>query len=405
MTIPSRENKQPTSPYKTVGAIFFVVAAVVCTLVFFQFQGDFKSKMPLTMLAARSGLVLEPGSKVTYNGVAIGRVASISEVEHDGKPAAKLMLGVDPKYVQFIPANVDASIVATTVFGNKYVSFTSPKDPAPQSITADAVIDATSVTTEFNTLFETITSIAEKVDPVKLNATLSGVADAVSGLGTKFGDSIVNANAVLDDLNPRMDQFRYDIRRLGDLADVYTGASPDLWEFLDNAVKTSRTLNRQQSNLDEALMASVGFGNTGADVFERGGPYLERGVHDLLPSSQLLDEYSPELLCVIRNYAEATPVVTDVEAGNGYAAKVNAQILGVENRYVYPDNLPRTNARGGPGGRPGCWAQVTRDLWPTPYLVMDSGVSIAPYNHFDLGQPLMTEYVWGRQVGENTINP
>jgi phospholipid/cholesterol/gamma-HCH transport system substrate-binding protein len=388
-----------------VGAIFFVVAAVVCTLVFFQFQGDFKSKVPLTMLAARSGLVLEPGSKVTYNGVAIGRVASISEVEHDGKPAAKLMLGVDPKYVQFIPANVDASIVATTVFGNKYVSFTSPKDPAPQSITADAVIDATSVTTEFNTLFETITSIAEKVDPVKLNATLSGVADAVSGLGTKFGDSIMNANAVLDDLNPRMDQFRYDIRRLGDLADVYTDASPDLWKFVDNAVKTSHTLNRQQSNLDQALMASVGFGNTGADIFERGGPYLVRGVHDLLPTSQLLDEYSPELLCVIRNYAEATPIVTDVEAGNGYAAKVNAQILGVENPYVYPDNLPRTNARGGPGGRPGCWAPITRDLWPTPYLVMDSGVSIAPYNHFDLGQPLMTEYVWGRQVGENTINP
>ncbi|MDT7793861.1 MAG: phospholipid/cholesterol/gamma-HCH transport system substrate-binding protein [Mycobacterium sp.] len=405
MTIPSRENKQPTSPYKTVGAIFFVVSAVVCTLVYFQFQGDFKSKMPLTMLAARSGLVLEPGSKVTYNGVAIGRVSSISEVEHDGKPAAKLMLGVDPKYVQFIPANVDASIVATTVFGNKYVSFTSPKDPAPQSITADAVIDATSVTTEFNTLFETITSIAEKVDPVKLNATLSGVADAVSGLGTKFGDSIMNANAVLDDLNPRMDQFRYDIRRLGDLADVYTDASPDLWKFVDNAVKTSHTLNRQQSNLDQALMASVGFGNTGADIFERGGPYLVRGVHDLLPTSQLLDEYSPELLCVIRNYAEATPIVTDVEAGNGYAAKVNAQILGVENPYVYPDNLPRTNARGGPGGRPGCWAPITRDLWPTPYLVMDSGVSIAPYNHFDLGQPLMTEYVWGRQVGENTINP
>jgi phospholipid/cholesterol/gamma-HCH transport system substrate-binding protein len=388
-----------------VGAIFFVVSAVVCTLVYFQFQGDFKSKMPLTMLAARSGLVLEPGSKVTYNGVAIGRVSSISEVEHDGKPAAKLMLGVDPKYVQFIPANVDASIVATTVFGNKYVSFTSPKDPAPQSITADAVIDATSVTTEFNTLFETITSIAEKVDPVKLNATLSGVADAVSGLGTKFGDSIMNANAVLDDLNPRMDQFRYDIRRLGDLADVYTDASPDLWKFVDNAVKTSHTLNRQQSNLDQALMASVGFGNTGADIFERGGPYLVRGVHDLLPTSQLLDEYSPELLCVIRNYAEATPIVTDVEAGNGYAAKVNAQILGVENPYVYPDNLPRTNARGGPGGRPGCWAPITRDLWPTPYLVMDSGVSIAPYNHFDLGQPLMTEYVWGRQVGENTINP
>ena len=36
---------------------------------------------------------------------------------------------------------------------------------------------------------------------------------------------------------------------------------------------------------------------------------------------------------------------------------------------------------------------------------MDSGNSIAPYNHFELGQPIMNEYVWGRQVGEFTINP
>ena len=68
-------------------------------------------------------------------------------------------------------------------------------------------------------------------------------------------------------------------------------------------------------------------------------------------------------------------------------------------------NLPRVNARGGPEGRPGCWQPLTRDLWPMPYLVMDTGASIAQYNHIELGQPLLIEYVWGRQIGENTINP
>jgi len=63
------------------------------------------------------------------------------------------------------------------------------------------------------------------------------------------------------------------------------------------------------------------------------------------------------------------------------------------------------NARAGPEGRPGCWQDITRYLWPAPYLVMDTGASIAPYNHFELGQPMFIEYVWGRQIGENTINP
>ncbi len=93
------------------------------------------------------------------------------------------------------------------------------------------------------------------------------------------------------------------------------------------------------------------------------------------------------------------------------------------------------NARGGPEGKPGCWQPVTKDLWPNPYLVMDDGASIAPYNHIELASPfgcaglppcllpivipsvpiplvaaapLITpgsEYIWGRQFGENTINP
>ena len=79
---------------------------------------------------------------------------------------------MDPKYFKYIPQNVIADISATTVFGNKYISFTSPKDPTPQRITTKDVIDVTSVTTEFNTLFETVVDVAQQVDPVKLNQTL-----------------------------------------------------------------------------------------------------------------------------------------------------------------------------------------------------------------------------------------
>ena len=111
------------------------------------------------------------------------------------------------------------------------------------------------------------------------------------------------------------------------------------------------------------------------------------------------------MFCTIRNFADVAPKVAQLESGNHYAAQLGVAIAGTENPYVYPDNLPRVNGRGGPGGKAGCWAPITRDLWPAPYLVMDSGNSIAPYNHFELGQPLANEYVWGRQYGENTINP
>ncbi len=404
MTAPMNPDRRP--PYKLAGLALTMIVALGLALVYFQFRGDFTPKTQLTLMASRSGLVMDSGSKVTYNGVEIGRVARVEEIDDGGTPKAKLTLEVNPKYIKSIPANVDAQIRATTVFGNKYVSFTSPKNPAARRISAKDIIQVSSVTTEFNTLFETVVSISEKVDPVKLNETLAATAQALDGLGDLFGQSITHGNEILADLNPQMPQIRHDTQTLADLAEAYSDASPDLWEALKNAVITARTFNERQVNLDAALMASIGVSTTGTDVFERGGPYLSRGAEDLVPTSQLLQYYSPEILCTTRNYAEVGPKVWAVLGGdNGYSLKSAGTTSGAGNPYVYPDNLPRVNAHGGPEGKPGCWQKITHDLWPMPYLVMDTGYSMAPYNHFEIGQPYAVEYVWGRQFGEYTINP
>lgn len=403
MTAPM--NKPRTPPYKLAGLVLTLLTIAAVVLVYLQFRGDFLDREKLTMLSARAGLSMDPGAKVTYNGVEIGRVAAVNAVDVDGEPRAKITLDVDPKYLELIPKNVEANISATTVFGNKYISFSSPKDPSPQRITPADTIDVTSVTTEFNTLFETVVDISSQVDPIKLNQTLAATAEALDGLGDRFGQSIINGNEILTDINARMPQLREDNRLLADLGEVYADAAPDLFDGLENAVTTARTLNEQQANIDQALMAAVGFGNTGADIFERGGPYLIRGAEDLIRPSEILDEYSPALFCTIRNFHDVEPKVAASLGGNGYSLRTLSGLMGAGNPYVYPDNLPRVNARGGPEGRPGCWQPITRDLWPAPYLVMDTGASIAPYNHFELGQPILIEYVWGRQIGENTINP
>jgi phospholipid/cholesterol/gamma-HCH transport system substrate-binding protein len=146
-------------------------------------------------------------------------------------------------------------------------------------------------------------------------------------------------------------------------------------------------------------MAAVGLGNSGGDVVERGGPYFVRDAQDSTPTSQLLDDYSPALFCMFRNFHDVDIKAARVLGGNGYSSNGMVWLMGAGNPYVYPDNLPRVNARGGPEGRPGCWQPITRDLWPAPYLVMDTGASIAPYNHFELGQPMLIDYVWDARWG------
>ena len=390
---------------KLAGLVLLLILGAVVSLSYLQFRGALSDTTRLIVMSGRSGLVLDPGAKVTYNGVVVGRVTDIDVVESSGPPSARLTVEIGTGYMSVIPANVVVDLVASTIFGNKYVAFSAPPDPSAVRVAGGAVITASTVTTEFQTLFETVTGIAEKVDPARLNLTLSAAAEALTGLGTRVGRSLTNANEALTELNPRLPQLRAGVIRLADLADLLTDAGPDLVDALDNALTTAVTLNDHRGELDAALLASIGFAGTAAETIERGAPYLIRGAADFVPTSQLFDTYSPEFFCGLRNAAELVPAANAAFGGNGYSLSTNTLLLGAPNPYIYPENLPRVNARGGPGGAPGCWQKITRDFWPAPYLVMDTGASIATYNHFELGQPFLTEHVWGRQVGQNTINP
>ncbi len=227
---------------------------------------------------------------MTYNGVPIGRVGAVST--DGGDPVRALVrLDIDPKYLDLLPANVQTSIQATTVFGNKYVAFTSPEHPSPQRVSSSTPIDVTAVTTEFNTLFETITAISEQVDPVKLNQTLSATAQALTGLGSAFGQSLADGNTILDDVNPRMPALRRDIAALADLGERYAAAGPDLFDGLAHAARSAGTFNSQRGHLDAALVARSASPGPVRDILERGGPYLQRGAQDLIPTSKLFDKY------------------------------------------------------------------------------------------------------------------
>ena len=220
------------------------------------------------------------------------------------------------------------------------------------------------------------------MDPVKLNLTLSAAAQALTGLGDKFGQSIVNANAILDDVNPQMPQDPPGHSAAGGVSATRTpNAAPDLFDFLNNAVITARThQSSSRSELDQALLAAAGFGNTGGDIFSSGGPYLVRGAADLVPTAQLLDTYSPELFCTDpqlprhraqgrrRRWAatatrcEPTPRLlsglglsrTHCRSGSRHRAAVGSAALAGWSAVrrtptSIPDNLPRVNAAAARG--------------------------------------------------------
>ena len=127
---------------------------------------------------------------------------------------------------------------------------------------------------------------------------------------------------------------------------------------------------------------------------------VREGLRSLLGSDQRFE--------IVGEAADGLAAVNAAEALHPDVVVLDVSLPGLNGAQLarrLKENLPRVNARGGPGGAPGCWQPLTHDLWPAPELVMDSGNSLAPYNHLDTGSPYAIEYVWGRQVGDNTINP
>src|SRR5882757_9000611 len=111
-----------------------VVGSILLTAGFFT--GSFSSYVPVTLTSDRSGLVMEPGGKVKLRGVEGGRVATVE----GGNQHVTLKLAIDPGQVEYIQANVEAQIRATTAFGAKFVDLIYPSDPSTKPLSAGTVL-------------------------------------------------------------------------------------------------------------------------------------------------------------------------------------------------------------------------------------------------------------------------
>ncbi len=134
-------------------------------------------------------------------------------------------LEIDPDQVRYIPANVEAQISATTAFGAKFVDLVIPPNPSPGRLAAGAVLHSKNVSTEINTVFENVVDLLNMIDPLKLNAVLTAVADGVRGQGQRIGEATIDLNEVLQALNLRSDTIGRDWRSLKNFGDTYDAAA------------------------------------------------------------------------------------------------------------------------------------------------------------------------------------
>lgn len=304
-------------------------------------------------------------------GVQVGHVATIkSQVD-----SVSLQLDLYPDQVKYIPANAQAEIRATTAFGAKYVDLVYPDHPSPQPITAGTVIPSRNVTNEVNTVFQNLVGVLDQIDPPKLNAVLSALAEGVRGQGQQIGEAVTDANQVLQAINPRMGTAQDDLRSLKGAADAYSSAAPNILATLSAASTTSVTVSQHARDLDALLLSTIGFSQEGIALLAPNQDNLVRAVNTLEPTTNLLLKYNPEYTCLLTG----SKFWLDhggyqASGGNGRTVILDDALLFGDDIYRYPDNLPVVGAKGGPGGKPGCGSLPDASKnYPVRQLVTDTG--------------------------------
>lgn len=353
--------------YALILVVLIVVAIPLCVT---AFRRDFTDYADVTLVSDRAGLVMDVNAVVKYRGVEVGRVSSI-----DPKNGATLGLELDPDQLRYIPANVEAQISAPTVFGAKYVDLRPPSDPSRKRLAAGAVLTTNKVSIESNTVLKDLVGVLNQIDPAKINAVLSALGEGFRGKGPAIGQAITDFNQVLLEVNPRSELIRADWRAFGGFSDAYAGAAQNLVNVLDAGGDAAAVITRQSKALDDALVALTGLGRSGNKLIEPNEGNLIHLLNVLEPTTRLLMKYNPELTCTFlgaklimdRGYSDAFSF-------NGRSFIADAGLLGGDDAYRYPDNLPVVDIKGGPGGTPGCGSlpDVEKNF-PQRYLVTNSG--------------------------------
>ena len=336
-----------------------------------SFGETFRSYVPVTLSSDRAGLVMEANADVMMRGVQVGRVSQIG----GGGDRASLRLEIDPDQIRYIPANVDAQISATTAFGTKFVELVYPPDPSPMRLAAGAVLRSTNVSTEINTVFENVVELLKMIDPLKLNAVLTAVADGVRGQGQRMGQATTDLNEVLLALNARAETMRENWRSLKNLADTYDAAADDIVSILDAVSTTSTTITDQASALDGLLLNVIGLSTAGTNLLATSKDDLVEAVNTLEPTTNLLLQHSPVYACFLKGttwYLDNGGYAA--WGGDGRTLQLDVALLLGNDPYAYPNNLPIVAAKGGPGGAPGCGSlpDATKNF-PVRQLITNTG--------------------------------
>jgi phospholipid/cholesterol/gamma-HCH transport system substrate-binding protein len=379
---------------RLAAAVLAGLIVAFAVLTYLSYTAAFTSTDTVTVAAPRAGLVTEKGAKVKYRGIQVGKVEDISYAGDQ----ARLKLAINSGEMHFIPSNATVHIAGNTIFGAKSVEFIPPEAPSGKSLRPDALVQASAVQLEVNTLFQSLIDLLHKIDPVELNGTLSALAEGLRGHGDDLGSLLSGLNTLTQQANPKLSALQEDFRRTAIVTNTYADAAPDFNTVFDNLPTINKTVVDQRNNLNTTLLATIGLANNAYETLEPGEQDFIDAINRLRAPIKVAHDYSPEFGCLFRAISrgikEFAPLLGVRKAGLFTSSSF---VLGAPS-YTYPESLPIVNASGGPNcrGMPDLpTKQNGGSFFRSPFLVTDdANIPYEPFTELQFDAPSTLQFLF-----------
>jgi ABC-type transporter Mla subunit MlaD len=175
-------------------------------------------------------------------------------------------------------------------------------------------------------------------------------------------------DAYLAKLEPSLPALSHDLETAPEVLRAYADAAPDFVSIADHSASLSDTLVDQQQNLDAALVSVIGLSDIGNEVLGDNREALANVLHLLVPTTDLTNQYHEALWCGLAGALDVAKRPPLREPG----VHVLAGFLWGQERYKYPQDLPKAGGTGGPQctGLP----HLPFETVP-PFVVADTGTN------------------------------
>ncbi|WP_183407026.1 MCE family protein [Nocardioides marmorisolisilvae] len=292
----------PARRLEAVGLLYVLVIALLVWVSIASYQHVFTDHVTVVVKARQAGQQLNVGGDVRMNGAIVGRVSAV-----DGGPnGVRVSLQIDSGDARRIPRDVVARILPTTLFGQKFVELSSSSTTAAGHLVNGSVIaeDRSAEAVELTDVLDDLDPVLRAVHPEQLSAALGGLADGLSGHGQDLADLLNAGGRYLGELNEQTPTFERDLALLQRVSGQYAVDAPDFLALLRNATVTSRSLTARPDTVSAFIAAVTGAATSGTSLVKANADRLAESAQLARPISELLAEYSPELVCTIGGFLQ-----------------------------------------------------------------------------------------------------